>query len=315
VRIESWVKSSLWCAYDPRSGKLDDTKLMPSSPVDFSQIESVEVKARSADGTLVPLSIIYKRGLARDGSNPTLLNGYGAYGTSLDPSFDPTRLAWLERGGVLALAHVRGGGEYGEEWHQAGMKLTKYNTIDDFIACAEYLIQEKYTSAKFLGGEGRSAGSITISGAITKRPDLFAAGLIIGGSPNVLRSEEQASGPANALEFGTVKTPDGFKAVEAMDAYHRVKPGVAYPAIMLAAGIADLRVAPWQSAKMTARLQADTRSGKPVLLRVSYDEGHGFGSTKAQRDELTADKYAFLLWQFGIAAYQPQPASGQSRRE
>ena len=290
-----------------------DTKLMPASPVDFSQIESIEVKARSADGTLVPLSIVYKRGLARDGSNPTLLTGYGAYGTSLDPSFDPTRLAWLERGGVLALAHVRGGGEYGEEWHQAGMKLTKQNTIDDFIACAEYLISEKYTSAEFLGGEGRSAGSITISGAITQRPDLFAAGLIIAGLPNVLRFEEQASGPANAAEFGTVKTPDGFKAVHAMDAYDHVRPGVAYPAIMLAAGITDLRVAPWQSAKMTARLQADSRSGKPVLLRVNYDEGHGFGSTKVQRDELLADKYAFLLWQFGIAGYQP--VVGQPRQE
>ncbi len=305
VRLESWTKSPLWYAYDPRTKRVSDTRLMPPSPVDFSQIESIEVKVRSVDGTPVPLSIVYKRGLARDGSHPTLLTGYGAYGFSYDPHYDPTLLPWLERGGIYAIAHVRGGGEYGEEWHQAGMKLTKQNTISDFIACAEYLIREKYTSAKFLGGEGRSAGSITISGAITQRPDLFAAALIIAGLPNVLRFEEQASGPANAAEFGSVKTPEGFKTVYAMDAYHHVKQGIGYPAVLLATGITDLRAAPWQSAKMTARLQAASRSGRPVLLRVNYDEGHGFGSTKLQRDELAADKYAFLFWQFGKAEYKP----------
>ena len=202
---------------------------MPPSPVDFSGVESEEVKARSADGTMVPLSIIHKKGLARDGSNPTWLMGYGAYGISIDPFFQPTRLSWYERGGVLAVAHARGGGEYGEDWHRAGQKLTKQHTIDDFLACAQYLVEQKYTSPARLAGEGTSAGGVTIGGAITQRPDLFGAALIRVGDSDALRSELMESGPANIPEFGTVKDPDGFKALYAMAAYHHVKPGTAVP--------------------------------------------------------------------------------------
>ena len=145
IYLTSWTKSSLWYRYTPENKKLVDTELQPPSPVDFSNYESLEVKAKSADGTMVPLSIILRKGMPRDGSHPTLLGGYGAYGISTLPSFDPKRLAWLELGGIYAYAHVRGGGEYGEEWHAAGQKKTKMNTIDDFIACAEYLIDQKYT--------------------------------------------------------------------------------------------------------------------------------------------------------------------------
>src|SRR5262249_13583166 len=141
------TKSSLYYHFDPKSGKMTDTKLVPPSPADFSRIESEEVKATAPDGTLVPLSIIRQRGLKLDGSHPALLHGYGSYGITYDPAFDPSSLAWLERGGVIAVAHVRGGGEYGEDWHNGGRKGTKKNTITDFIACAQYLIQHKYTSA------------------------------------------------------------------------------------------------------------------------------------------------------------------------
>jgi prolyl oligopeptidase len=302
----SWTKSPLWYAYDPKAGQPTDTRLVLPSPVDFSAIESVEVKARSSDGTMVPLSIIYKKDIVLDGSHRTWLEGYGAYGITLDPSFSPTRLAWLERGGVFAVAHVRGGGEYGEDWHRGGMLSTKQHTIDDFLACAQYLIEKKYTSPAHLAGEGTSAGGITIGGAVTQRPELFGAVLIRVGDSDALRSELMESGPANIPEFGTVKTEEGFKALWAMDAYQHVKESTAYPAVLLTTGVNDPRVAPWQAGKMTARLQAATSSGKPILLRVDYDAGHGMGSTKTQRDEELADEEAFLLWQLGASGFQPQ---------
>jgi prolyl oligopeptidase len=256
---------------------------------------------------MVPLSIIYKRGIRLDGSHPAWLEGYGAYGITLDPTFRPTMLASLERGGIFAVAHVRGGGEYGEDWHVGGQKLTKQHTIDDMIACAQYLIEHKYTSPQHLAGEGTSAGGITIGGAITQRPDLFGAALIRVGDSDSMRSELMASGPANIPEFGTVKDKDGFKALYAMDAYQHVKADTNYPAVLLTTGANDPRVAPWQAAKMAARLQASTTSGKPVLLRVDYDAGHGMGSTKSQRDEELADELAFLFWQLGAPDFQPAP--------
>jgi len=305
LSLVGWTKPPLWYSLDAKSGKVEDTHIVPPSPVDFSAIVSEEVKAKSADGTMVPLSIVHRRDIKMDGSNPAWLEGYGAYGITYDPSFRPTWLAFLEKGGLFAVAHVRGGGEYGEDWHNAGRKLTKQHTIDDFIACAQYLIEHKYTSTAKLAGEGTSAGGITIGGAVTQRPDLFAAALIRVGDSDSMRSELMESGPANIPEFGTVKEPDGFKALYAMDAYQHVKPDTAYPAVLLTTGVNDPRVAPWQAAKMTARLQASTNSGKPVLLRVDYDAGHGLGSTKSQRDAELADEDAFVLWQFGVPEFQP----------
>lgn len=303
LELTSWTKSPLWYQLSEQ-GEPQDTHIVPPSSVDFSTIVSEEVKAKSADGTMVPLSIIHQRGMAIDGSHPTWLMGYGAYGITYDPAFHPTWLAFLERGGVFAVAHVRGGGEYGEDWHNGGRKLTKQHTIDDFLACAQYLIENKYTSTAKLAGEGTSAGGVTIGGAITQRPDLFAAALIRVGDSDSLRSELMASGPANIPEFGTVKEPDGFKGLYAMDAYQHVKADTPYPAVLLTTGVNDPRVAPWQAAKMAARLQASTTSGKPVLLRVDYDAGHGLGSTKSQRDDEFADEIAFLFWQFGVPQFQ-----------
>ena len=309
LELTSWTKSPLWYSLDATSGKLTDTGLVPPSPVDYSQVESEEVKAKSADGTMVPLSIVHKRGMAMDGSHPTWLEGYGSYGITLDPVFRPTLLALFERGGVFAVSHVRGGGEYGEDWHLGGQKLTKQHTIDDMVAAAEYLIEHKYSSPAHLAGEGTSAGGITIGGAITQHPELFGAALIRVGDSDSLRSELMASGPANIPEFGTVKEADGFKGLYAMDAYVHVKPNTPYPAVLLTTGVNDPRVAPWQAAKMAARLQASTSSGKPVLLRVDYDAGHGLGSTKTQRDEETADELAFLFWQLGVPEFQSVQAS------
>jgi len=306
VHVVSWTSSPRWLAYDPQRKTAIDTGIQPPLPVDTSAYEAVEVKAKSADGTMIPLSIIRAKNLKLDGTHPTHVIGYGAYGISYDAFFDPVWLAWLERGGVIAFAHVRGGGEYGEEWYRAGYKLTKQHTIDDFIASAQYLIENKYTNPRQLSGEGTSAGGILIGGAITQRPDIFSGALIRVGCSNALRMEFEPNGPPNIAEFGSVTDRDGFNGLYAMDAYQHVKNGTAYPGILLTAGINDPRVDPAQPAKMTARLQAATSSQKPVLLRIDYDAGHGMGSTRAQHDLEYADEMSFLLWQAGDTDFQPR---------
>jgi prolyl oligopeptidase len=304
--VSAWTRASQIYAYDPRTGKTTDTGLQPLGQFDApDDIESDEVKAKSEDGTMIPLSIVHKRGLKVDGTNPTLLSGYGAYGISRDPSFDPRLLAWCEQGGVYAVAHVRGGGEYGEDWYKAGYQLTKPNTWKDFIACARYVVEEKYTAPARLAGTGRSAGGILIGRAITERPDLFAAAISEVGCSEMVRMETTPNGVPNIPEFGSVKTEAGFRALYEMSAYHHVADGVKYPAVLLTTGIHDPRVEPWQAAKMAARLQAATASGRPVLLRVDYEAGHGIGTTKRQIQEQLADNWTFLLWQFGLPGFQP----------
>jgi prolyl oligopeptidase len=296
--LNSWTNSPALYEYDAKRSTPTDTKLIPPIPVDMSAIKSVTVKVKSHDGVLVPLVILYKQGIPRDGTSPTLLDGYGAYGSeNTSPYFAAIFLPWLERGGVLALAGVRGGGEYGEDWHLAGKQKTKPNTWKDFIATAEYLVQEKYTSPAYLAGEGASAGGILISNAIAERPDLFGAALIMVGVNDALRAETTANGVPNIPEFGTFTTKSGFEALLAMDGYLKITDGVKYPAVMLTAGINDPRVEPWMSAKMAARLQAASTSGKPVLLRVDYDAGHGIGSTKKQWNQQLADMWSFLFQQ------------------
>jgi prolyl oligopeptidase len=305
ISLESWVRPLVWLKYDPAVGNTQHAGILPPFPRDLSRYASIETFARAADGTKIPLSIITKTGLRRDGQRPTYLVGYGSYGISYDPDFSADFLPWLDRGGVYAVAHVRGGGEGGQAWHDGGKIATKQNTIHDFIACAEALIESHYTDSAHLGGEGTSAGGILIGGAITQRPDLFRAALIRVGATNTIREEYTAGGPANIPEFGTVKDRAQFPAMLAMDAYNHVEKGVAYPAVLLTGGANDPRVTVWIPAKMTARLQASTASGRPVLFRVEFDAGHGIGSTRTQRDVETADEFAFLLWQFGEKGFQP----------
>ena len=253
----------------------------------------------------MPLSIVHKKGIKLDGNNPTILYGYGAYGISQTPFYRPTFLPWFDRGGVFAVAHVRGGGEYGEDWHKAGYKATKPNTWNDAIACAEWLVAHKYTAPAKLAIMGGSAGGIFVGRSITERPDLFGAAIDEVPFSDVLRFEFSANGVPNIPEFGTVKKEDEFKALLAMSPYHNVKDGVAYPAVLLLTGINDPRVDAWQAGKMAARLQAATSSDKPILLRIDYDAGHGFGSTKKSQYQERADVLAFLFWQFGVKGFQP----------
>jgi prolyl oligopeptidase len=301
VYTNSWIKGSLIYKYDPRTSEFVDSGLMPIGEYDdLPGFTSSEVKVKSHDGVMVPLSIVHKSDIILDGNNPTLITGYGSYGFSYGVYFSPLRIAWLEQGGVYAVAHVRGGGEYGREWHLAGQKLNKPNTWKDFIACAEYLIEMGYTSNDLIAGQGGSAGGITIGRSITARPDLFAAAIIDVGSLDAIRFETTTNGVPNIPEFGTVTNEDGFKGLLEMSSYHHVKDGVYYPAVLLTHGINDPRVNPWMSAKMTARLQAATASDKPVIFRVDFDAGHGKGSTRNQYLEGLADKWAFLFWQFGV---------------
>jgi len=294
--LTSWTRPMAVFAHDPLTGQSTDTGLVPPIPVDFSAITSTTVSVRSHDGANVPMAIVHKRDLKRDGSNPAILDGYGAYGlVTTEPRFNSSALAWLERGGVIAFAGIRGGGEYGEEWHLAGKQQTKPNTWKDFIACAEYLVAQQYTSPRHLAGQGGSAGGILVGNAIVERPDLFGAAIIHVGVMNPLRAETTPNGVPNIPEFGSVTSEAGFKALLAMDAYMKVGDGVKYPAVMLTTGVNDPRVEPWMSAKMAARLQSATSNGRPVLLRIDYDAGHGIGTTKNQFNEQLADVYAFLF--------------------
>ncbi len=296
----AWTSAPRVLRYDATTNTSSDTGWLPPANVDFHTIEAHEVEAPAADGERIPLSIIHRTGLERDGSHPTLLIGYGSYGISIPPFFFPQMLAWYERGGVLAVAHIRGGGEKGDEWHQAGRFLKKENTIQDFIACAEYLVNEGYTRPERLAGEGTSAGGITSGGALVRRPDLFAAMVMRVAVTNTLRFETTENGPPNVMEFGSVATEDGFKGLLITDSYQRVRDGTAYPAVLLTSGANDPRVVVWMAMKMAARLQAASSSGRPVLLRLEEQGGHGMGSTRQQEDAELADKLAFLLWQFGI---------------
>jgi prolyl oligopeptidase len=302
---EGWTKAAQTLAYDGQTKLVSDTGLTPPSPIDTTGYESKEVFVTSYDGTQIPLSLRYKKGLVLDGSHPTILDGYGSYGIPADPYFQPRDIAWMERGGIVADAHIRGGGDLGEAWHLGGQKLTKLNTIFDFIACGQYLVDQHYTTSKLLAGIGGSAGGITIGGAMTWRPDLFGVILDLVGMSDGLRFETEPNGPPNVSEFGTVKDEAGFHGLYAMSAYWHIHPGVAYPAVLFHTGAHDPRVAPWQMLKMTAKTQAATSSGRPVLLSVDYDAGHGIGSSSAQREGLFADLAAFALWQMGDPAFQP----------
>jgi prolyl oligopeptidase len=302
--LQGWVRPSVLCHVGP-DGVVVQTDIAPAPPIDVSPYAADEVFATAADGVKVPLSIVYRKGLARDGRAPTLLDAYGSYGITEDPAFLARWLPLLDLGGVFAVAHVRGGGELGEDWHLAGQKLNKPNTWRDTIAAAHYLIDQGYTSSARLGIMGGSAGGITVGRFLTEQPSLAAVVIDQVGVSNPLRSEFSPNGPPNIPEFGTVTDAQGFKGLYEMDSYQHVKDGVAYPSVMLTTGLNDPRVSSWEPTKMTARLQAATASKNPVILRVETDAGHGIGSTLAQRDRETGDILAFLLWRTGDPRYQP----------
>ena len=302
--LEFWVRPAIIChAVVP--GTVTITDLAPAPPIDVSPYMAEEVFVTARDNTRVPLSIISRKGQKRDGSAPLLLEAYGAYGITLGPYFLARWLPFLDLGGVFAVAHVRGGGELGEDWHKAGQKAQKFHSWQDAEDCVQHLIDARYTARRTAAIIGGSAGGITVGRLLTERPDLVAVVIDEVGVSDAMRSEFSPNGPPNIPEFGTVKTQDGFHDLLAMDAYQHVHDGVKYPAVLLTTGLHDPRVSSWEPTKMTARLQAATASKNPVLLRVEADAGHGIGSTRAQRDAETADIMAFILWRTGDPRYQP----------
>ena len=304
---QGWTQPEQVYAFDPQQDAVRNTGLTPPSKIDTSQLTSEEVLVTSHDGTRVPLSILHRKDLKLDGSAATIIEGYGSYGISRPATFSAPRVAWLERGGVYAMAHVRGGGELGEAWHLGGFMKTKANTWLDFIACSQYLVDRGYTRPARLAGTGTSAGGILIGNAMTTRPDLYRVILDQVGTSDTLRAEVEPNGPPNTPEFGSVKTEEGFHSLYGMSPYEHIRDGVDYPAVMFTTGANDPRVASWQMMKMAARTQAATRSGRPVLLRIDYDAGHGLGSNRSQREQQLADEWAFALWQMGEPGFQPQP--------
>ena len=278
------------------------TSLQPAGRFDtLGGVASHVEHALSHDGVRVPLSIVATPG--KGAPRPTIVVAYGAYGFTQDPRLRAEWVPWLERGYVMATCHVRGGGEYGQAWYEAGKIATKPNTWKDLIACAEHLVKSGVTTPRKLGIMGWSAGGITVGRALTERPDLFAAAAPGVGVLDAVRLETEPNGPGNAVEFGTVAKPDEFKALHEMSAYHHVRLLVRYPAVILPHGATDQRVAVWHSSKMAAALQG-AQSKAPVLLNIDFDAGHGRGSSTAQRLGTFADSLAFMLWQFGEPGFE-----------
>jgi prolyl oligopeptidase len=298
--VETFVSPRQWWVqgdHDPRPRR---TALDTVTPVHFTDVEVERVFATSKDGTRVPLNLLARKGTPRDGTAPTILYGYGGYAISLKPWFDPSWLPWLEQGCVLAVANIRGGGEYGQEWHHAGRLATKQNCFDDFIACADHLVETRVTSRDRLGLIGGSNGGLLVGAALTQRPDLAAAVVCAVPVLDALRSELSVNGVFNVTEFGTVRDPEMFRAMRAYSPYHNVQDGTPYPAVLFTAGEFDPRVQPHDAKKMTARLQAATSSDQPILLRMEHG-GHGIGQSLDQQVGEIAAYLTFLFDRLGAS--------------
>ncbi len=305
VYMTSWNKPLTQFLYNADTDKYSASPFnkTPQYPEAYKDLISEEVEVKGHDGVMIPLSIIYRKGTKKDGSNVCLMESYGAYGISMSAYFNSRMNSLAVKGVVIAVPHVRGGSEKGQEWYKAGYKATKPNTWKDFISCGEYMIAQGFTTKEKLAGTGTSAGGVLITRAITERPDLFAAAVCNVGVANAMRAEFSANGPVNTPEFGTVMDEVESKALFEMDGLQHVKDGVKYPAVMCVAGWNDSRVAPWEPGKFAAAMQNATSSGKPVLLKVNYDNGH-FTEDKQVTWENFADQYAFMMWQCGHPDFQ-----------
>jgi len=280
------------------------TSLAAITSADYSDTDVSRVEALSKDGTHVPLTIIARKGTKLDGANPTLLYAYGGYGISEVPSFSAVRRVWLDQGGVYVVANLRGGGEFGDEWHKGGQLTNKQNVFDDFAAAAQYLIEHRYATPARLAILGASNGGLLMGATLTQHPELFRAVVSRVGIYDMLRFHLWPNGAFNVTEYGDPADPAQFRALMAYSPYHHVTDGTKYPAILFFSGTNDPRVNPSDSRKFAARLQAATASGLPVLLRIS-DSGHGFGTSLGEGLAQQADQFAFLFWQLGVNVALP----------
>lgn len=287
-------------SFDPASGE-SKVYFKPAVKFNSDDYESKQVFYTSKDGTKVPMILTYKKGLPVDGNNPTILYGYGGFNVPLTPSFSVSNLVWMEMGGVYAVANLRGGGEYGKAWHEAGIQLKKQNVFDDFIAAGEYLIAQKYTNPGKLAVRGGSNGGLLVGAVMTQRPDLMKVALPAVGVLDMLRYHTFTAGAGWAYDYGTAEqSKEMFEYLKGYSPVHNVKAGVAYPATMVTTGDHDDRVVPAHSFKFAAELQAKAGGSNPQLIRIETNAGHGAGTPVSKLVEQTADTYGFTLWNFGI---------------
>jgi prolyl oligopeptidase len=300
VRSQSYLQPPAWYHFTRRENRTERTALFEESPTDLSGVEVARQTAVSEDGTQVPVTILSLDAAKRDGPSFALLTGYGGFGISIEPRFDPMKAVWLEQGGIWAAANLRGGGEFGERWHRAGSLTEKQNVFDDFAAAMRHLIDRGYSTTDRLAIRGGSNGGLLMGAMITQHPDLARTVVSLVGIYDMLRFELSPNGRFNIPEYGTVEDPEQFRALHAYSPYHHVVDGTPYPAILFMTGANDPRVDPMQSRKMTARLQAASASDRPILLRTSGDTGHGGGTPLSARVAELTDAYAFLFHELGV---------------
>jgi len=305
----SYLDPPAWFMFRQDKGSTSTTALVTRSPVDFSDCQVVREYATSKDGTRVPVNIIRRKAVKLDDSNPVLLTGYGGYGISIKPHYSALRRVWIEQGGIYAEANLRGGGEFGQQWHRAGMLTKKQNVFDDFAAVMQYMIDAGYTSPEKLAIMGGSNGGLLMGAMITQHPELCRAVVSSVGIYDMLRVELTPNGEFNIPEFGTVKDLEQFRALYAYSPYHNVRDGDACPSVLFLTGANDPRVDPMHSRKMTARLQAATSLGRPVLLRTSSKTGHGLATPLSEQIEQSVHYHAFLLNELGLRYNPPKPQS------
>ena len=310
-QVETFLRPRYFSLYDEKSGQARDTKLVETSPVKFAGAEVVRELATSKDGTRIPLNIIRRKDTKLNGANPVVLIGYGGYSSVEAPHFlGPTAQLWLDAGGVYITTNLRGGGEYGEAWHQQGALTHKQNVFDDFFAAAQYLVAQKYTTSEHLGILGASNGGLLMGAELTQHPQMFRAVASLVGIYDMLRVELDPNGAFNTTEFGSTADLDQFRALLAYSPYHHVEKGARYPAVFMATGENDGRVNPMHSRKMIAQLQAASASGQPILLTIDSRSGHGVDSALSVRMNQFADFMSFLFDQLGMTypTQEPPPA-------
>ncbi|HEX4825937.1 MAG TPA: prolyl oligopeptidase family serine peptidase [Candidatus Polarisedimenticolaceae bacterium] len=299
----SYLKPPAWYRFDPKVGQARQTALAVRSAADFSDCELVREFAVSKDGTKIPLNILRRRGTKLDGRNPTLLYAYGGFGISEGPNFSAPRRVWLEQGGVYVVANIRGGGEYGDQWHLDGNLLKKQNVFDDFYAAARWLVEHGYTKPEMLAINGGSNGGLLMGAVLTQHPEMYRVVASRVGIYDMLRVETTQNGQFNVTEYGSIKDPAQFRALYGYSPLHHVKTGVVYPSVILTTGAYDPRVDSWHSKKFAAALQA-TGSPHPVLLRINF-EGHGIGTSLDEFIAETADLYSFIFHELGVTPKFP----------
>jgi prolyl oligopeptidase len=299
ISYSGWSTPTHWAQYDASNGTLK-TVFEVSAPADYSKLKTYRLDAKSADGTLVPVTVVALADAKADGKRPLILSAYGGYGITTAPRFLGANLAWLERGGVLAIANIRGGGEFGEGWHEDGMLAKKQHCFDDFHAAAEALVAAKWTDPAHLGILGGSNGGLLMGAALTQHPDNYRAVVSFVGVYDMFRSELWPNGQYNVSEYGTVANQTDFDWLRKYSPLHNVKPDTAYPAVLLITGVNDPRVAPWQSRKFAAALQEANKSAHPIVLLTRMNEGHGVTASFSQRVGNTGAALGFFAEELGL---------------